>query len=167
MYNGEVHIGHEQLSDFLKTAHLLQIRGLADVTNQSLHKSNHSLSHNNASMKVSASLHHGKEIKASPVSHIGYCRKYFLYSTNICFFSFSPTPKNHFQLPRFSSLTSIHTHRRRHFHHSYHSPTHHHSYNHRNMYIHTTIHSHHSISPPFILSLSALETQKFLGYVTN
>lgn len=32
MYNGEVHIGHEQLSDFLKTAQLLQVRGLADVT---------------------------------------------------------------------------------------------------------------------------------------
>lgn len=31
MYNGEVHIGHEQLSDFLKTAQLLQVRGLADV----------------------------------------------------------------------------------------------------------------------------------------
>ncbi|CAH1389009.1 unnamed protein product [Nezara viridula] len=31
MYNGEVHIGQEQLSDFLKTAQTLQIRGLADV----------------------------------------------------------------------------------------------------------------------------------------
>lgn len=31
MYNGEVHIGHEQLNDFLKTAQLLQVRGLADV----------------------------------------------------------------------------------------------------------------------------------------
>lgn len=31
MYNGEVNIGHEQLSDFLKTAQLLQVRGLADV----------------------------------------------------------------------------------------------------------------------------------------
>ncbi|XP_030383990.1 protein abrupt-like [Scaptodrosophila lebanonensis] len=31
MYNGEVNISHEQLPDFLKTAHLLQIRGLADV----------------------------------------------------------------------------------------------------------------------------------------
>lgn len=89
MYNGEVHIGQEQLSDFLKTAHLLQIRGLADVTNQSLHKSNLSLSHN-ASMKVSASFHHGKEIKASPVSHLGYCQV-FSYSTNICFFFLSPT----------------------------------------------------------------------------
>lgn len=35
MYNGEVHIGHEQLSDFLKTAQLLQVRGLADVTGPS------------------------------------------------------------------------------------------------------------------------------------
>nr|XP_029726881.1 protein abrupt-like isoform X3 [Aedes albopictus] len=33
MYNGEVHIGQDQLSDFLKTAQLLQVRGLADVTN--------------------------------------------------------------------------------------------------------------------------------------
>lgn len=33
MYNGEVHIGQEQLTDFLKTAQLLQVRGLADVTN--------------------------------------------------------------------------------------------------------------------------------------
>ncbi|XP_026469630.1 protein abrupt-like [Ctenocephalides felis] len=31
MYHGEVHIGHEQLPDFLKTAQLLQVRGLADV----------------------------------------------------------------------------------------------------------------------------------------
>lgn len=33
MYNGEVHIGQEQLTDFLKTAQLLQVRGLADVAN--------------------------------------------------------------------------------------------------------------------------------------
>uniref|UniRef100_A0A1B6DZ51 BTB domain-containing protein n=2 Tax=Clastoptera arizonana TaxID=38151 RepID=A0A1B6DZ51_9HEMI len=31
MYNGEVHIGQEQLTDFLKTAQTLQVRGLADV----------------------------------------------------------------------------------------------------------------------------------------
>lgn len=31
MYNGEVHIGQDQLTDFLKTAQMLQVRGLADV----------------------------------------------------------------------------------------------------------------------------------------
>lgn len=31
MYNGEVHIGQEQLTDFLKTAQMLEVRGLADV----------------------------------------------------------------------------------------------------------------------------------------
>ncbi|KAG5878843.1 hypothetical protein JTB14_018983 [Gonioctena quinquepunctata] len=31
MYNGEVHIGQEHLTDFLKTAQMLQVRGLADV----------------------------------------------------------------------------------------------------------------------------------------
>lgn len=31
MYNGEVHIGQDQLPDFLKTAQMLQVRGLADV----------------------------------------------------------------------------------------------------------------------------------------
>lgn len=35
MYNGEVNIGHEQLSDFLKTAQLLQVRGLAEGTGNS------------------------------------------------------------------------------------------------------------------------------------
>ncbi|XP_055858398.1 protein abrupt isoform X2 [Episyrphus balteatus] len=35
MYNGEVNVSHEQLSDFLKTAHLLQVRGLADVNGSS------------------------------------------------------------------------------------------------------------------------------------
>lgn len=31
MYNGEVHVGQEQLPAFLKTAQMLQVRGLADV----------------------------------------------------------------------------------------------------------------------------------------
>lgn len=31
MYQGEVHIGQEQLKEFLKAAQLLQVRGLTDV----------------------------------------------------------------------------------------------------------------------------------------
>ena len=31
MYNGEVHIGQDHLADFLKTAKMLQVRGLAEV----------------------------------------------------------------------------------------------------------------------------------------
>jgi hypothetical protein len=78
MYNGEVHIGQEQLSDFLKTAHLLQIRGLAEVTNShhSLHKSNlsHNASLNPASILPALTASLSKEIRHSPVSRIGHCR---------------------------------------------------------------------------------------------
>lgn len=31
MYQGEVHIGQEQLKEFLRAAQLLQVRGLTDV----------------------------------------------------------------------------------------------------------------------------------------
>lgn len=31
MYHGEVHVGQDQLHAFLKTAQMLQVRGLADV----------------------------------------------------------------------------------------------------------------------------------------
>lgn len=31
MYQGEVHIGQEQLKEFLKAAQLLQVRGLTEV----------------------------------------------------------------------------------------------------------------------------------------
>lgn len=50
MYNGEVHIGHEQLSDFLKTAQLLQVRGLADVTGPSSNANNN----NNSTITATA-----------------------------------------------------------------------------------------------------------------
>lgn len=98
MYNGEVHIGHEQISDFLKTAQLLQVRGLADVTGpQSKHASATPLSNssstttNSISSKLATSTpiaaaaaaaaasavssihqhHHlSQELKVSPVSFL-------------------------------------------------------------------------------------------------
>ena len=65
MYNGEVHIGQEQLSDFLKTAQLLQVRGLADVTNPS-RTSNTTL---NTSLTTPAAV---QELKASPVNNLKF-----------------------------------------------------------------------------------------------
>ncbi|KAK9704249.1 BTB/POZ domain [Popillia japonica] len=51
MYNGEVHIGQEQLADFLKTAQMLQVRGLADVeTNQKLPVPEQKVSPNSSSL---------------------------------------------------------------------------------------------------------------------
>ncbi|XP_055634409.1 serine/threonine-protein kinase pakD isoform X4 [Toxorhynchites rutilus septentrionalis] len=63
MYNGEVHIGQDQLSDFLKTAQLLQVRGLADVTNPG-RTSNNSSMLNSSSLSTPAV----QELKASPTS---------------------------------------------------------------------------------------------------
>lgn len=59
MYNGEVHIGQEHLTDFLKTAQMLQVRGLADVPA------------GGTGQRLTAS----SEEKISPVSH---CQLLFL-----------------------------------------------------------------------------------------
>ena len=64
MYNGEVNIGHEQLSDFLKTAQLLQVRGLAEVTGSSS-----SASLNAASALISSSQSNGSQ--QTPSGHNG------------------------------------------------------------------------------------------------
>ncbi|XP_058453780.1 protein abrupt isoform X2 [Malaya genurostris] len=64
MYNGEVHIGQDQLSDFLKTAQLLQVRGLADVTNPGRTSNNSSALLNSSSLSTPAV----QELKASPTS---------------------------------------------------------------------------------------------------
>lgn len=73
MYNGEVNIGQDQLSDFLKTAQLLQIRGLADVNHQNSNKSSLVQPPIIPSMNLpSLSSTLGQEMKASPVSHLGY-----------------------------------------------------------------------------------------------
>ncbi|XP_055550846.1 uncharacterized protein LOC129733208 isoform X3 [Wyeomyia smithii] len=64
MYNGEVHIGQDQLSDFLKTAQLLQVRGLADVTNPGRTSNNSSSLLNSSSLSTPAV----QELKASPTS---------------------------------------------------------------------------------------------------
>lgn len=58
MYNGEVNIGHEQLSDFLKTAQLLQVRGLAEVTGNSSASGNTSLNATSSSALISHSSPH-------------------------------------------------------------------------------------------------------------
>lgn len=78
MYNGEVHIGHEQISDFLKTAQLLQVRGLADVTGPQLRSSNaaalnSTLSSAAAVAAAAAAAAAAQELKASPVRRKVMC----------------------------------------------------------------------------------------------
>lgn len=86
MYNGEVHIGHEQLSDFLKTAQLLQVRGLADVTGATNINNNNNNNNNtttttstsstitnrinNLTFNSSLSTPGVQELKASPVRKV-------------------------------------------------------------------------------------------------
>ncbi|XP_052899388.1 sex determination protein fruitless-like isoform X2 [Anopheles moucheti] len=66
MYNGEVHIGQDQLSDFLKTAQLLQVRGLADVTTGN--PTGGRTSANSSMLNSSLSTRAVHELKASPTS---------------------------------------------------------------------------------------------------
>ncbi|XP_041778926.1 protein abrupt isoform X3 [Anopheles merus] len=66
MYNGEVHIGQDQLSDFLKTAQLLQVRGLADVTTGN--PTGGRTSANSSMLNSSLSTPAVQELKASPTS---------------------------------------------------------------------------------------------------
>uniref|UniRef100_A0A182F630 BTB domain-containing protein n=1 Tax=Anopheles albimanus TaxID=7167 RepID=A0A182F630_ANOAL len=67
MYNGEVHIGQDQLSDFLKTAQLLQVRGLADVTSGA-NPTGGRTSANSSMLNSSLSTPAVQELKASPVN---------------------------------------------------------------------------------------------------
>ncbi|EAT46890.1 AAEL002008-PA, partial [Aedes aegypti] len=70
MYNGEVHIGQDQLSDFLKTAQLLQVRGLADVTNPGRTSTGGNVGGIGASAALNSSSLSApavQELKASPV----------------------------------------------------------------------------------------------------
>ncbi|XP_035783793.1 uncharacterized protein LOC118461975 isoform X2 [Anopheles albimanus] len=67
MYNGEVHIGQDQLSDFLKTAQLLQVRGLADVTSGA-NPTGGRTSANSSMLNSSLSTPAVQELKASPTS---------------------------------------------------------------------------------------------------
>jgi hypothetical protein len=80
MYNGEVNIGQEQLTDFLKTAHLLQVRGLADVTNPS--RLSNSLINSSIPPANAA-----QELKASPVIN-NFPLKSNLYLYSIIIISF-------------------------------------------------------------------------------
>ncbi|XP_059617335.1 protein abrupt isoform X3 [Phlebotomus argentipes] len=68
MYNGEVHIGHEQLSDFLKTAQLLQVRGLADVSGPGMgHTMSSSSRLSHAALNAQIATPTVQELKPSPV----------------------------------------------------------------------------------------------------
>lgn len=101
MYNGEVHIGHEQLSDFLKTAQLLQIRGLADVTGSQARALPNLATTTNASSTSSNSARDTmpilntstikaasiQELKASPVRKVMW-PKLHLNSSTILFYNF-------------------------------------------------------------------------------
>lgn len=65
MYNGEINIGQEQLSDFLKTAQLLQVRGLTDIAGPPSNRT--SSNQPTGSLNSTLSIPQSKELKVSPV----------------------------------------------------------------------------------------------------
>lgn len=97
MYNGEVHIGQEQLTDFLKTAQLLQVRGLADVANPA--RLTNTTLHPTSTIATAAS----KELKTTSVSHPTpqFQKKYHTQNFRL------PFPKSHILFTDFQFNTPL------------------------------------------------------------
>lgn len=64
MYQGEVHIGQEQLKEFLKAAQLLQVRGLTDVP---------------APGPITTIDQKASPVSLTPVSHVWYYLVFYLW----------------------------------------------------------------------------------------